>query len=197
MPQVKRSLALIYSVNPFGADHQSHEHDSNYSKYLKRMAEIGLTNADKASDLNKEIVRYSLIGQYTYSCLDSLNMCQFVFGPAWQLYSMDQLKDALNAVTGWGVSVDDLLRVGERRLNMLRAFNAREGYDRKDDVLPKKLTRPLKGGASDGYLLTEEEVERAKDWYYKEAGWDIASGIPTRAKLKELNLDWIADRLGL
>jgi len=80
---------------------------------------------------------------------------------------------------------------------MLRAFNAREGYDRKDDVLPKKLTRPLKGGASDGYLLTEEEVERAKDWYYKEAGWDIASGIPTRAKLKELNLDWIADRLGL
>ena len=31
MPQVKRSLALIYAVNPFGADHQSHEHDPSYT----------------------------------------------------------------------------------------------------------------------------------------------------------------------
>ncbi len=30
MPHVKRSLALIYAVNPFGADHQSHEHDPFY-----------------------------------------------------------------------------------------------------------------------------------------------------------------------
>src|SRR3990172_5992111 len=28
MPQHKRSLGLIYAVNPFGADHQSSEHDS-------------------------------------------------------------------------------------------------------------------------------------------------------------------------
>ena len=27
MPQAKRSLGLIYAVNPFGADHQSSEHD--------------------------------------------------------------------------------------------------------------------------------------------------------------------------
>ncbi|HIP70119.1 MAG TPA: hypothetical protein EYH05_01835 [Anaerolineae bacterium] len=31
MPQVKRSLALIYAVNPFGADHQSSEHDTMYN----------------------------------------------------------------------------------------------------------------------------------------------------------------------
>ena len=30
MPQAKRSLALIYAVNPFGADHQSSEHDPMY-----------------------------------------------------------------------------------------------------------------------------------------------------------------------
>ena len=31
MPQVKRSLALIYAANPFGADHQSSEHDPMYN----------------------------------------------------------------------------------------------------------------------------------------------------------------------
>ena len=32
MPQVKRSLGLAYAVNPFGADHQSSEHDSGYEE---------------------------------------------------------------------------------------------------------------------------------------------------------------------
>jgi aldehyde:ferredoxin oxidoreductase len=195
MPEAKRSLALIYAVNPFGADHQSHEHDPGYPSYPERMAEIGLTNADKAEGLNKEIVRFALTGEWAYSCMDSLNVCQFVYGPAWQLYSMGQLRDALNAVTGWGITVDDLLRVGERRLNMLRAFNAREGFDRNDDALPKKVTQPKRGGATDGVFITLEEVQRAKDWYYELAGWDVSTGKPTREKLEELDLAWVADKL--
>ncbi|MGD2254106.1 MAG: aldehyde ferredoxin oxidoreductase family protein, partial [Anaerolineales bacterium] len=101
MPQVKRSLALIYAVNPFGADHQSHEHDPSYRSYPERMAEIGLTNPQPNKVLNEEKVRYALTTQHLYSCLDSVNMCQFVFGPAWQLYSTGQLAEAVRAVTGW------------------------------------------------------------------------------------------------
>ncbi len=195
MPQAKRSLALIYSVNPFGADHESHQHDPSYAAYPERMAEIGLTNADQAEGLNKEIVRYALTGQWAYSCMDSLNVCQFLYGPAWQLYSMRQLGDALRAVTGWDVTVDELLRVGERRLNMMRAFNALAGFDRDDDALPEKLTRPLKGGDTDGYFVTVDEVEKAKDLYYELAGWDNATGTPERGKLEELGLVWVADKL--
>ena len=36
MPQAKRSLALIYAVNPFGADHQSSEHDPYYEEGVGR-----------------------------------------------------------------------------------------------------------------------------------------------------------------
>jgi aldehyde:ferredoxin oxidoreductase len=32
MPQAKKSLSIIYAVNPFGADHQSHEHDPYYEE---------------------------------------------------------------------------------------------------------------------------------------------------------------------
>ena len=32
MPQAQRSLSLIYAVNPFGADHQSSEHDPTTKK---------------------------------------------------------------------------------------------------------------------------------------------------------------------
>jgi aldehyde:ferredoxin oxidoreductase len=196
MPQVKRSLALIYAVNPFGADHQSHEHDPAYPAYPDRMAELDLVDPQPDDVLNAEKVRYALYTQILYSCLDTVSVCQFVWGPAWQLYGPGQLAEAVRAVTGWNVSLWELMKVGERRLNLLRAFNAREGVGAEVDTVPPKLLIPLQGGASDGVAVTAEEVEQAKRVYYQMAGWD-ESGRPTRAKLEELALGWVADELGL
>jgi len=196
MPQVKRSLALIYAVNPFGADHQSHEHDGSYEFYPDRMAEMDLMDPQPADVLNAEKVRYSLYQEWLYSCMDSVNVCQFVFGPAWQLYGPSHLVEAVRAVTGWDATLWELMKVGERRLNMLRAFNAREGAGAEVDVLPPKMFVPLQGGASDGVAVTREEAETAREIYYQMAGWD-ADGRPTRAKLEELSIGWVADELGL
>jgi aldehyde:ferredoxin oxidoreductase len=196
MPQVKRSLALIYAVNPFGADHQSHEHDGGYRWYPERMAEVDLLDPELADGLNAEKVRYSMYTQHFYSLLDSVPLCQFVFGPAWQLYGPSHLVEAVRTATGWNTNLWELMKVGERRLNMLRAFNAREGIGAEADRLPPKLLLPLEGGASDGVAVTAEEVEEAKALYYRMAGWD-EDGRPTRAKLEELALGWVADALGL
>jgi aldehyde:ferredoxin oxidoreductase len=105
------------------------------------------------------------------------------------------MVDAVRAITGWNVSLWELMKVGERRLNLMRAFNAREGFGRDEDRLPKKLSEALVGGKSDGIFVTEEELEQAKDTYYAMAGWDVANGTPTRAKLEELGLAWVADIL--
>ena len=132
MPQVKRSLGLIYAVNPFGADHQSSEHDTAWRHNVPRLEEIGIHDEPQhPKALNKEKVDFALKSQHAYSCLDSVNMCQFVFGPAWHLYGMEQLSQAVELITGWKVDVEELQLLGERRLNMLRAFNAREGIDRQ------------------------------------------------------------------
>jgi aldehyde:ferredoxin oxidoreductase len=196
MPQVKPSLALIYAVNPFGADHQSSEHDGGYEWYPDRMAELDLLEPEAAEGLSAEQVRYALYTEWLYSCLDTLSVCQFVFGPAWQLYGPSQLVDAVRAATGWDVSLWELMKVGERRLNLLRAFNAREGVGAESDALPPKLYIPLEGGESDGEAVVVEDVEAAKRRYYRMTGWD-ADGRPTRAKLEELALGWVADELRL
>jgi aldehyde:ferredoxin oxidoreductase len=44
--------------------------------------------------------------------------------------------------------------------------------------------------------VTAEEMEATRDRYYQMAGWDT-KGHPTRAKLEELALGWLADELGL
>jgi len=200
MPQVKRSLGLIYAVNPFGADHCSSEHDSaiekGFKRYAERLAPLGLTKELKKFTLDEDKVRFALQTEYLVSTVDSINLCQFVFGGSWQLFSPQQMVEAVRYITGWeDVTFDEVLRIGERRLNLLRAFNAREGIGREQDKLPKKMMKALTGGASDGISVTEEEIEHAKDIYYEMAGWDVASGTPTRARLEELGLGWVADML--
>ena len=195
MPQVKRSLGLIYAVNPFGADHESSEHDGplegGFENYQDRLAQIGFTEQQERYSLTDEKVRFALVTEHLYGCLDSVNVCQFVYGPSWHLYDSEQLANVIQAVTGWDVTIAEILEVGERRLNMMRVFNAREGFTREDDKLPKKMTKPLKGGRSDGFNFTNEELEQAKDTYYALAGWDAATGSPTAEKLSDLGLEWL------
>lgn len=203
MPQAKRSLALIYAVNPFGADHQSSEHDPMYEEgntsdlYMERLQQIGLYEPQPQRSLNTEKVRFALKTQQFYSGLDTFGLCQFVFGPAWTLYGPSHAVDLIKAATGWNYSLYEYMQAGERRLNMLRAFNAREGINREADTLPKKMFKELRGGATDGVKLDEQEIERAKDTYYQMSGWDVKTGIPTRAKLQELGIEWVADLIGV
>lgn len=80
-------------------------------------------------------------------------------------------------------------------MNLQRLFNAREGFGREADILPKKLEKALVGGPSDGLSIDMDDVEKAKDWYYTMAGWDVITGMPKRSKLIEIGLDWAADQL--
>ena len=199
MPRVKRSLAVIYAVNPFGADHQSSEHDpaieDDFESYVDRLATLDFTEALEPRSLNTEKIRFAMVSQHMYSAMDSLNLCQFVFGPAWQLYGPEDMVNVVRAVTGWeDVSFEELQLVGERRLNMMRTFNAREGFDRKQDTAPEKLFKPLKGGISDGFVISKDEFTAALDEYYRLAGW-TSDGIPTIKTLTKLDLEWAVEYL--
>ena len=201
MPQHKRSLGLIYAVNAFGADHQSSEHDSQLraktgSLQRRRLSELGDFGELDLRDLSDEKVGFAFRTQCFYSALDSLGLCQFVWGPSWQLYGPAETVELVRSGTGWDATMDELLQVGERRINLLRAFNAGEGIGKSADVLPKKLFEPLGGkGPTAGVALTTEEFERARDTYYRLAGCDPGTGYPSTGKLGELGLDWLAERI--
>jgi len=196
MPQVKRSLGLIYAVNPFGADHESSEHDSNIAtkRYLDRLGLLGVKEPMKQADLSADKVRYAYVTQLFYAFLDSASLCTFVYSASWTLFGPADTVELVRAVTGWDdFTLDELLQIGARRLNMMRVSNGRRGLDRRADVLPPKFFQPLQGtGPTAGVAIPRQEMERALDEYFALAGWDAQTGMPTTATLNKMDLNWLA-----
>lgn len=192
LAQVKMSQALTYAVNPFGADHMSTEHDWLLGGANEAARALGLYEKREFADLDDEKTKLVAYTQMFYGALDTLTLCAFCWGPD-ALFSYRDLEDFIRAVTGWDMSMWEIMKAGERRINLMRRFNAREGFTAKDDVLPERMFVPLKGGISDGRRVPREKFEEAKKTYYAFLGWDPKTGNPTPAKLRELGLGWLVE----
>ncbi len=189
MAQVKPSLALMYAVSPIGADHMSNEHDwllSSEAEISKSLGILGGGDADCA-DLNK--VRMTVYSGYYYSLMDSLCLCMFLWGCG-SLYSYRDLEDLVNAATGWQTSLYELMKVGERRMTMMRQVNARQGFTTEDDTLPARLFEALPDGPAKGRRVDAEAFPGMVSRFYEFLGWDGTTGNPTPARLSELGLEW-------
>jgi len=197
MVQMKPNLAINYAVNNFGADHQSSEHDpalmapddSNDWIWANMLESFEKCDAYGVLDANK--AKFALATQKFYSTLDTLCLCQFVWGPAWQLYGPAELVEFCRYGIGWDTSIQELQEIGERRIDMMRMFNVKLGYTRKDDCLPPKAFLKLPSGPNAGVGITREDFEKALDAYYEFAGWDKETGIPSAGTLKRLGLEWL------
>lgn len=200
MPQFKPAVGLIYAVNPFGADHQSSEHDPFLtlpadSQERRWLAQIGVYKGYADTfELDNEKVRFAFDSQCYFSILDTLGLCQFVWGPSWELYGPADLVDLCKYGLGWETSLFELMRIGERRINMMRYLNSREGFTKDNDYLPERMFTPLPDGPSAGICLDKEKFFKAIEMYYRLAGWDTETGNPTAATLSKLGLEWLLGR---
>jgi aldehyde:ferredoxin oxidoreductase len=132
------------------------------------------------------------------STLDCAPMCAFLLDMAVPATACQNTAALMEAVTGLAFTPEEVLKVGERVNNLARAFNVREGFTRADDTLPERLmTEPLKAGASKGQVFSREDLDKMLDEYYSLRGWDVKTGTPSRAKLTELGLAYVADALRL
>ncbi|SNT21321.1 aldehyde:ferredoxin oxidoreductase [Anaerovirgula multivorans] len=117
----------------------------------------------------------------------SLLLCDFA--PV----KIEHVLKGFNYATGIELSEEEYLQAGERIWNLIRLFNVREGISRKDDTLPPRvfddeLPLPEKNLPMKSIRLDRKAFSNAIDEYYRIRGWD-ANGIPTKEKLKELDLN--------
>jgi len=198
MARAKGHLALAYALSPLGGDHLVTEHDPAFvpgapSFFSDRVKPLGILEPLELSSIDHKKVRRFLYFQNVFSLMDTLTLCLFAFAPV-RYFTFDELVELVNAITGWQTSLWELLKLGERRVAMFRAFNMREGFTPGDDCLPERVFKPIQTGPRKGQKLDKEELRKSIKLYYEMAGWG-ADGAPTRGKLAELDLFWIADEL--
>jgi aldehyde:ferredoxin oxidoreductase len=113
--------------------------------------------------------------QPIYAMMDSYSGCLF---SAFAL-TIDDYAAALSALFEENITTQDLIDVGKRIWNLTRYFNCREGFSRKDDVLPDRLFEdPIPSGPTEGQVIDRARFEAMKDEYYEILGWDVKTGIP-------------------
>ncbi len=120
--------------------------------------------------------------------LSSCGMCLFVYIV---LPTIDAIPDFMQAVTGWDITLDELLVTGERIANMRQAFNIREGLNQRQFKIPGRILGipPYKEGPLANRTV---ELDTLVDDYYAAMDWDLKTGKPSREKLLELGLDDVA-----
>ncbi len=190
-PRGKKGLSLAYALSPTGADHMEAPHDPLYAGFHPQghpMGPLGLIEPLDPLDLDARKVSAFFETQKVWSSYNSVGMCDFVGAPLNGLECQPML-DYINAVTGWNMSLYELMKVGERNNTLARMFNVREGFTPDDDVLPQQMHEGIGNGALKGQCIEPAQFLAARRTYYEMAGWDPNTGTPTPAKLAELGLE--------
>jgi aldehyde:ferredoxin oxidoreductase len=180
-PRSGEGTALSYARCERGADHLK-----PWVFHMEWLSAAERTDpfvtADKPALIRKEN-EYSAI-------LDCVCVCRFA---ANELTIGEDFFRLANAATGFDYSLREFLEIGERAVNLARAFGARDGFGRADDRLPARfLTEPLPSGMAKGHLTTG--LDEMLSQYYALCGWD-ENGVPTPDKLRSLDLGFVIDLL--
>ncbi|MFQ6088760.1 MAG: aldehyde ferredoxin oxidoreductase family protein [Candidatus Methanofastidiosia archaeon] len=183
-PRGLMATALGYAVSYRGGDFTSVYPNAEYS--------YDPETAKKFFGTKKAVDRFSTEGKALIvkrsssvcAVLDCLGICKI---PIFLLLSPDDFADLakiISLVIQQKMDEGELLKIGERIINIERLFNVREGITKKDDKLPEKFVKePLLKGPAKGNVV---RLGPMLDEFYKIMGWD-ENGIPTNSKiLKEV-----------
>jgi len=178
-PRCFNGLGLGYATSNRGACHTN----SFAYIYMGRTSDSSLNILEPFDRLSHEGAgKLVAVVQNFMALCDSLHICKFTaFG-----LQADDLYRWLNWVTGWNISFEEFLKIGERIYNLKRLYNVTCGIDRKDDNLPERILNLEREGLHAPERLPN--LNKMLDEYYMMRGWD-KNGIPQKERLTDLGLD--------
>ncbi|HJX24267.1 MAG TPA: aldehyde ferredoxin oxidoreductase family protein [Candidatus Bathyarchaeia archaeon] len=192
-----KAFGLAHATGNRGADHLYALPTIGYGNYeIARRYFPHLSEDDLKEFMDLRNYKFKAL-QVTFTekvCTmsDSLSLCKFSNAETYVLTPAD-IVEGFSLLTGIQMDEAGLLQAAERIVNLERCINARDGYTRKDDTLPRRLLE--EPYAIPGVKPTVVELDALLDEYYILHKWNVATGLPTREKLEELGLEDVAEDL--
>jgi aldehyde:ferredoxin oxidoreductase len=149
-----------------------------------RPVELGASPMDDFFSADEVVKTYALMNK-AHFFMDTLGVCFLATNANLKL-----LVEAVCASTGWDFRLKDAALVGWRVGTIFRAINERLGITGDaDGASPRYKSVPVDGPGKG------REVDSAwrdiKEGYYREMGWDAATGRPLPESLRKLGLEFV------
>ena len=197
-PRTQTNLALGYATAPIGPRYNICEHDWDYD------IELGWPHTMQGSNtlvileripmdyLGPKKVRNFKALSEIWSATDALCVCIFAAPPTRSM-TLEEMGSMLGAITGWESSSYEVMAYGQRRINLTKIYNIREGITADQDTLPERFfTDPITVGRWSNYFIDKAKFQEMIQTYYAMMGWD-ESGNPRYSTLLTNRLEWVVD----
>lgn len=192
-PRTKAGHGLSYATAGNATDHMYMIHDNMISQegeVLSGIASLGILEPIPAKDISwKKVRAFKTLSEWT-SFINMAGICLLAVAPRGTL-SMNEVAELYCAATGWNSSLYEIMKSGERSINMAKIFNLKNGLDEKDDKLSKKSFSLMDNECSPKHEIDKDSLYESIELLYEMRGW--TDGKPSRGKLYELNLGWLVN----
>jgi aldehyde:ferredoxin oxidoreductase len=134
--------------------------------------------------INKEKAQVAAACSKFMSLANGAGMCMFgLFIGAKRVPTFDWL----NAATGWQLTPEEYMTIGERIQTLKQAFNVKHGIEPRKNFISSRAQGkiPQKEGANKGRFV---DVERLASDYWEQFGWDTTTGKPKEETLRKLGI---------
>ncbi|MHA1576329.1 MAG: aldehyde ferredoxin oxidoreductase family protein, partial [Candidatus Thorarchaeota archaeon] len=132
-PRGFSGMAVGYATSPRGACHMSAD---MYNVQMGQSNEsFDIESEDRFANEADVVAKH----QHFRSLTNSTVICNFY------PLSGDELTKFMQLVTGWEISVEDMILAGERIFTMMRLLNLKLGYDTSNEKMPAIIMTPLEG----------------------------------------------------
>lgn len=196
-PRTQTGLALGYATAPIGPRYDIAEHDwdfdaAGWGHALENARTLGILQRMPMQEISAHKVRNYKALNTLWSAADALDFCIFAIAPV-RVLSFEQMAAMLAAITGWNTSTYEIMRIGERRIQLMRIYNLREGIGAQADALPDRFfDDPIDSGLWQGHRIDRRAFMDAIRTWYRMMGWDD-EGRPTYETLADHHLEWVVD----
>jgi aldehyde:ferredoxin oxidoreductase len=183
MPRKKPGIGFGYLHGPNPNDHMKQEHDwiASDPGSLKSFNLSALSAPDALDAAKIDVVKAT---QIYYAAIDSLSLCMFIFGPG-NIYSFNEIIGMVSAATGFEISFEELMDIGERTIQLQRKLYLQLGG--KDSELLPFMAQAIPEGPSKRSMINKDDFDHARKHYYEIMGWD-EKGWPKEETLDRLGI---------
>ncbi|MEW6117635.1 MAG: aldehyde ferredoxin oxidoreductase C-terminal domain-containing protein [Nitrospirota bacterium] len=155
-PRAVQGVGVTYATSPMGADHTA-----GYAvaqNVLKVGGDVDPLKPEGQIELSRNL-------QIATAAIDSTGMCLFIaFALLDQPEIFQALLDLLNAFYGLDLTADGVTEIGKKVLTMERDFNARAGFTKEQDRLPRFFKTEPVSPHNVTFTVSDEDLDKVFNW---------------------------------